>query len=386
MKMEGGVHRRRWNKKASLSTVVLFLCIFPAAVSSVSTCPYAHYLSDDRICCQKCFPGYRVVRNCDALGNPTRCEACPAGQYMNAINYSQQCRGCSHCKANDEQISECEIYKNTVCRCKKGYYKFPINSEDYQCRACKKCGQQEKVAEECTPEKNTVCACKDSFHRVKNQCEPCKNCTASCELHCVLLKTKGEEPGPDKEYTISTICVVVVVVVVALLLVAVITHKLTEHFVRKKLLESLSQSSDSTPDSCLQILIEHREPLNNLSTKGDPPVPLIENEQLSKLPDCVPLEIKISELIYKVLDLVPVLQVKQLVRCLGVKDTDIEQAELDHRSCREAHYQMLRIWAERGVLGGGLLHCSFLQELLGELRKMHLENAAEEIEINYACQ
>lgn len=61
----------------------------------------------------------------------------------------------------------------------------------------------------------------------------------------------GGEPGHCKEKTISTICVVVVVFVVALLLVAVITHKLTEHFVRKKLLESLSESSDSTPDPCL---------------------------------------------------------------------------------------------------------------------------------------
>lgn len=60
----------------------------------------------------------------------------------------------------------------------------------------------------------------------------------------------GVEPGHCKENTISTICVVVVVFVVALLLVAVITHKLTEHFVRKKLLESLSESSDSTPDPC----------------------------------------------------------------------------------------------------------------------------------------
>ncbi|XP_075896901.1 tumor necrosis factor receptor superfamily member 1A isoform X2 [Nelusetta ayraudi] len=386
MKMEGGVHRRRWNKNASLSTVVLFLCIFPAAVSSVSPCLYAQYFSNDKICCQKCFPGYRLVKDCDTLGNSTLCKACPAGQYRDEINYAPQCRGCSVCKANEELVSKCEIQKNTVCRCKKGYYKFLFNSVDYECRACKRCGQQEKVAEDCTPEKNTVCACKDSFHRVKNQCEPYNNCTASCELYCVVLKSKGE-PGHCKENTISTICVVVVVFVfvVALLLVAVITHKLTEHFVRKKLLESLSQSSDSTPDPCL-VLIEYQEPLNNLSTKGDPPGPLIENEQPSKLPDCVPLEIKISELIYKVLDLVPVLQVKQLVRCLGVKDTDIEQAELDHRSCREAHYQMLRIWAERGVLGGGLLHCSFLQELLGELRKMHLENAAEEIEINYLCQ
>lgn len=34
------------------------------------------------------------------------------------------------------------------------------------------------------------------------------------------------------------------------------------------------------------------EPLNNLSVKADPVNPLVENEQLSKLPDCVPLEIK----------------------------------------------------------------------------------------------
>lgn len=74
---------------------------------------------------------------------------------------------------------------------------------------------------------------------------------------------------------------------------------------------------------------------------------------------------------------------KQLVRSLGVKDTEIEQVELDYRSCREAHYQMLRIWAERGLQAGGLLQWSFLLGLLDELRKMHLENAAEELETNY---
>lgn len=84
-----------------------------------------------------------------------------------------------------------------------------------------------------------------------------------------------------------------------------------------------------------------------------------------------------------VLDLVPVQQVKQLVRSLGVKDTAIEQAELDYRSCREAHYQMLRVWAERGSQAGGMLHSSLLQDLLNELRRMHLERAAEELETNY---
>lgn len=76
-------------------------------------------------------------------------------------------------------------------------------------------------------------------------------------------------------------------------------------------------------------------------------------------------------------------QVKQLVRSLGVRDTEIEQVELDNRSCREAHYQMLRAWAERGPPTGALLHPPLLQHLLNELRKMHLERAAEELETNY---
>lgn len=96
----------------------------------------------------------------------------------------------------------------------------------------------------------------------------------------------------------------------------------------------------------------------------------------------------VSDLIYTVLDLVPVLQVKQLVRSLGVRDIEIEQAELDHRSCREARYQMLRVWAERGSHAGrgGMLHWPLLQELLDELRKMHLGWAAEELETKYGIQ
>lgn len=86
------------------------------------------------------------------------------------------------------------------------------------------------------------------------------------------------------------------------------------------------------------------------------------------------------------LDLVPVLRVKQLVRSLGVKDSEIEQTELDYRSCREAHYQMLRIWTESGSRAGGMLHRPLLLELLIELRKMHLGRAAEELETKYGIQ
>lgn len=92
------------------------------------------------------------------------------------------------------------------------------------------------------------------------------------------------------------------------------------------------------------------------------------------------------DLVYMVLDLVPVLRVKELVRSLGVRDMEIEQIELDYQSCREAHYQMLRVWAEKGSRAGGLLHQPMLHELLGKLREMHLCRAAEELETKYGIQ
>ncbi|MEQ2171355.1 hypothetical protein GOODEAATRI_009765, partial [Goodea atripinnis] len=147
-------------------------------------------------------------------------------------------------------------------------------------------------------------------------------------------------------------------------------------------------------------------------------------QELSKLPDCVPMSksmtasadfnisnaLKIAvltkffspiplfvppsavpDLIYAVLDLVPVHHVKQLVRSLGVTDMEIEQAEMDHRFCREAHYQMLRAWAQRSsrAVGGGqgeMVHRPLLEELLDKLRQVHLSRAAEELETKYDIQ
>lgn len=143
----------------------------------------------------------------------------------------------------------------------------------------------------------------------------------------------------------------------------------------------------------------------------------MEEQGQPNLPDCVPLEIRsklgallgficsklskivdprhqspsppaVPDLIYTVLDLVPVVRVKELVRSLGVRDTVIEQAEMDHRQCREAQYQMLRVWAESGshAAGGGrgdMLHLSLVKELLDKLRQMHLGGTAEELETKY---
>ncbi|XP_070692066.1 tumor necrosis factor receptor superfamily member 1A [Pempheris klunzingeri] len=398
--MEGGVHGGRWNKKAPAGTTLLLMCLFIPTMtllqpSEEKTCPRGDYLTDEGICCNKCFPGFKLVEKCHATGQRSNCSICPDGQYTDQMNSSPNCRSCRRCKSKKKheiQVSKCEKHRNTICRCEPGYYRSYIDSETYECLKCTPCGPDEKEKQKCTPETNTVCECTENYYRVNKKCEPCKNCSTECRHHCASLPTLNTRaPDTEKEHLVKIIAGVIAVALILLVLVVLITYMVTKRSTKKKLLRLTAQSSVSS-GSCQEVLIHSEGPSNTISAKATPPpTPVSEQEQLSNLPDCVPLEIKTSGLIYTVLDLVPALQVKQLVRSLGVKDIEIEQAELDHRSCLEAHYQMLRVWIERGSHAGGggrdgMLHRPLLQELLDELRKMHLGRAAEELETKYSIQ
>ncbi|XP_078108766.1 tumor necrosis factor receptor superfamily member 1A isoform X3 [Sander vitreus] len=343
--MEGAGHRGRWDIKSPVGTILLLMCMFIPTLtlfqpSEEQRCPIGDYITEKGICCNKCLPGFKLVEMCHAMGQRSNCTTCPDGQYTDELNYSPNCRSCRRCKG--------------------------------------------------TPDNNTVCQCKENYYRVKDKCEPCKNCTDECKLQCSPPTWTTKAPLPEGGYLIKIIAGVAVMAVILLVLLILITYIVTKRTIKKKLLKPYCQPADVSVDSCERALFHIEEPSDNMTVKAVPQSPVSEQEQYN-LPDCVPLEVKIPDLIYTVLDLVPVLQVKQLVRSLGVKDTEIEQAELDHRSCREAHYQMLRVWAERGSRTGGggrgrMLHSPLLQELLEELRKMHLGRAAEELETKYGIQ
>ncbi|XP_058504711.1 tumor necrosis factor receptor superfamily member 1A isoform X2 [Solea solea] len=382
-----------WNKKSPVGTTLLFMCLVILLALSqteeVHTCPPDDYTIEQGICCNKCSPGFKLLEKCRATGHRSTCTPCPLGQFMDQINFSPNCRRCRRCKEakHEYQVSPCNRVKDTECRCKDGYYRFFIDSDTYECRSCSKCGSDAKEIQRCTWEKNTVCECKENYYSVKNKCEPCKTCSPECKHHCATtLNTQNtKDPDAGQEFLISIIAGVAVLAVVLLVMVFFITHVVTKWFTKKKLLKASIQASDFAQDSS-EVLIRCEENFKNNSVQAVPESLVIEQQQ-SKLPDCVPLEIKIADLIYTVLDLVPVLQVKQLVRLLGVKDTEIEQAQLDYRSCREAHYQMLRVWAERGSHGGGgrggMLYMPLLQELLDKLKMMLLGGVAEELETKY---
>ncbi|XP_073340963.1 tumor necrosis factor receptor superfamily member 1A isoform X2 [Pagrus major] len=387
--MEGGVHRGRWN-----GTILLVMCMFIPTLTLVQPsheklCPEGDILTDEGICCPKCPSGYRLVEKCHSAGQRSNCTPCDVGLFMEHINYEVNCRTCRRCKARKHEVEEkaCGRRQNTICRCKDGYYKYVIDSDTYDCRKCRPCGPDEKEIQKCTPANNTVCECKENYYRVKGKvkCEHCDNCTTGCKHLCSPLPPLNTK-APDRytENLLNIIAGVTAAIAVVFAVAVAITHMVTKWSTKKRLLGMSSQSSDVSTESC-KVLI-HGDAPNNNNVKATPESPVTEHEQLSNLPDCVPFEIKIPELIYTVLDLVPVLQVKQLVRSLGVRDTEIEQAELDHHSCREAHYQMLRVWAERGSRAGGMLHWPLLQDMLDELRKMHLGHAAEELGTKYGIQ
>ncbi|KAM6936736.1 tumor necrosis factor receptor superfamily member 1A [Lycodopsis pacificus] len=395
--MEGAGHRGRWDKKSPIGTILLLMCMFIPTLtlsepSEEQKCLPEDYLTEKGICCIKCSPGTKLVKHCNTTGVRSDCSPCPEKQYSEERNYHPNCHKCRQCRAarKEEMVTPCQKHKDTVCRCLAGLYKSYIDSKTYECRSCSKCKENEKEKQTCTSEKDTVCECRENYYKAKSKCEPCNKCSAECSHHCVTRSHLNTTAPKTNDYLINIIAGVVVFAVLLLMLVVVITYLATKRSTKKKLLKLSTQPSDVSPDSCEQVLIHSEKPAGDMSITAVLQSPESEQE-LSNLPDCVPLEIKIPDLIYTVLDLVPVLQMKQLVRFLGVKDTEIEQAETDHRSCREAHYQMLRVWAERGSRAGGggqgrMLHWPLLHDLLDKLRKIHLGQAAEELETKYGIQ
>uniref|UniRef100_A0A665TVY8 Tumor necrosis factor receptor superfamily, member 1a n=1 Tax=Echeneis naucrates TaxID=173247 RepID=A0A665TVY8_ECHNA len=314
---------------------------FVLQASKEKKCPDTDYLSENGICCDQCPKGYKLIEQCHAPGQRSNCTPCPTDQYMENRNFYPNCRSCKRCKRNEIPVTPCQPTQNTICQCVKDYYKFDIDGDTYECRKCKQCGVDEKEKQSCTPESNTVCECKEKYYRFKNKCEPCERQGSS-----FFKSTMGNS---------LPVC-----------LTLFLWESKVSIFYTVIRRHATGQWSKQTVNYCTHFYLSLSAPHSHLSI---PPAAL-------------------SDLLYTVLDLVPIQKVKQLVRSLGVTDTEIAQAEMDNRYCREAHYQMLRVWAERkslaGVGGQGeLFDCSLMQELLDKLRKMDLGLAVQELETKY---
>uniref|UniRef100_A0A8D3C0T3 Tumor necrosis factor receptor superfamily, member 1a n=1 Tax=Scophthalmus maximus TaxID=52904 RepID=A0A8D3C0T3_SCOMX len=292
---------------------------------------------------------------------PSEEHSCEIGEYP-----TEEGVCCNKCSPGFKLVEKCHAtgQRSNCTPCPTGQFMDQMNYFS-NCRPCKRCktSHHEYKASACERHQNTICRCDDGYYKFYidsglYQCRKCSQCgrDEKEKLNCTPLKDTVCE-CKQNYYSVNNnfgACTV------PLLLYG------------------------------MEVLFSSEELSVNISVEAIPKSPVGE-QQTSNLPDCVPLEIKLADLIYSVLDLVPVLQVKQLVRTLGVKDTEIDQAELDHKSCREAHYKMLRLWAERGSRAGGgrpggMLHWPLLQELLDKMRNMGLGGVAEELEMKFATQ
>ncbi|KAG7271575.1 hypothetical protein CRUP_027849, partial [Coryphaenoides rupestris] len=267
---------------------------------------------------------------------------------------------------------------NSLCPATLGYVlspdeKPPCLQEEYRTESgicCNKCFAGSRF----------VAPCVAASHRTT--CESCPmgqytehmNFTPNCRS-CKRCK------GPKPLHVAPVVGIGLCVLVVMLLAVGLITYTATKRHTKSKLVakREASEAPKATPKEEDKMLIHSEVCCSRQDNMALPCVQLSEQE-LTKLPDCIPLEINIPGLIYSVLDLVPATRVKELARGLGVMDVEIERVGLDHRICKEAHYQMLRVWAERETRGGGVLHRPLIQVLLDRLGDMHLGGAVEELE------
>ncbi|CAJ0963162.1 unnamed protein product [Ranitomeya imitator] len=116
------------------------------------------YYMNGKIVCLKCPAGYFVKKDCVISYTQGICKMCNPGENYSAHETGlNSCLTCTKCRADQEEISYCNITKNTVCRCRKGTY-CPTNSTSTQCLPCRSsCPEKQVLQQTCNSTSDIVC-------------------------------------------------------------------------------------------------------------------------------------------------------------------------------------------------------------------------------------
>uniref|UniRef100_A0A8C2JMQ5 Tumor necrosis factor receptor superfamily, member 1a n=1 Tax=Cyprinus carpio TaxID=7962 RepID=A0A8C2JMQ5_CYPCA len=351
-------------------------------------CLDIEYWNEKGFCCDKCHPGYKLKAECPERKTRSECEKCEPGTFLDRLNYNDNCFRCKECnKPHSYETSPCTSTSNRVCECEPGYYYKKLDHSSYECKECKKCGSGQHETVKCNGEQNTKCECNKNHYPVKgkNTCEPCDKCQEGCPDFCTSstphnpVKSARPTSPPD---TLPQILVPVCACITVLALGVFMLYEGIRLWKKKRQALSSQSSSPAPEDQTLIIKVEPDTICESVSFTNQP-----ETEQSGKLPDCVPREIKIHEFFYFVLDEMPIGRFKELVRRLGVSEQNIDRAEQDHRNCKDAHYQMLKVWSDSGSGGGSnVLPFHRVQMFVDTLKDMCLINCADNIENMFLSQ
>lgn len=394
--METGHHRDQWENTFRPCVLLLLIlispinCIVERNNTHPPSCKENEYLGEAGFCCDRCSPGFKLVKQCTAEGQRSVCEKCGPGTFQDAMNFYGNCfscKSCSHPFAFTKR--NCTHDQDAQCECEDGYYMPHIDTNTDACYSCKSCGNGERLVKKCGKEQNTQCECKDEHYRInKKSCARCINCSANCSHLCQTASTTPKtrtvfHPLEDTRLPLFAALFLMCGLIGGVALLKGVS------MLRKRSRARSSQSPEA-PDPGKILKKENCFEFSTNSCPGiieeNEKVPLSSEQQYQSLvlPDCIPKEVKVHEFIYFVMDQVPVSRFKELVRRLNVSEQDIDRAERDNRSFADAQYQMIKVWINNSTKGGNnVLPREHLQECVDRLKDMNLMACVESIEEEY---
>ncbi|XP_048882013.1 tumor necrosis factor receptor superfamily member 1A [Brienomyrus brachyistius] len=384
-----GKQENSWFKK--IFTVFIIIVVTLAAPARPSPellheesgeefCPEDEYRSRKGHCCNKCHAGFRLEQECESSHLKSICKPCPKDYYMENSNNAKNCFRCNTCKSNERMQSECKPKENRKCVCNDGYFKQSISKFTWQCLKCTTCGEGEEQRIPCSGSTNRECDCKEKFYRNSNKiCEECKKCNSDQKCNHLCRKS-------DTDWQLAFVVVIAVMSVLILITVYMFIQKRRSCHKQEIVVSPVSSDSE-TSKNLLSYVSEDEKTVKDPALiplpKHEPPVWQDPSGQ-EELPDCIPRVFKTCHFIYFLLQHVPASRFKELVRSLGVSERDIEWAERDNHTCKEAQFQMLKVWCDssRGDEVETLSKARLL-EMTETLRGMGLMAGAEAIEANF---
>ncbi|KFP23696.1 Tumor necrosis factor receptor superfamily member 1A, partial [Colius striatus] len=235
--------------------------------------------------------------------------------------------------------------------------------------------------------KDTICRCKPQFFlTLSNICKPCTSCVGEECLQCHSPVTTS----PTSSGLSGTLVLGIVSAIFGVLFLLYIVNKVVK-LVQENGMVSSFYSCVSLPQTTkepvceaevkrgeISILLAESQKETELSVNAThSPAPLLQSSQ--ELPDCVRPARKTqlpdsSSILYTVVDHVPPSRWKEFVRRLGLSDYALERIVMEHRSLRDAQYEMLRLWKLQ------MGHAATVEHISCVLNQMELSGCSEAIQ------
>ena len=113
------------------------------------------------------------------------CEACfPDVTYSDEDSHTSGCYLCKRCQRNEYPKQPCNVSQNTICECKKDYFR----DQDGTCSQCNMCPPGYGVMVECSTRKDSECTqcANGTYSDETSATDFCKPCTLCPEGSMVL--------------------------------------------------------------------------------------------------------------------------------------------------------------------------------------------------------